>query len=106
MNEINAKKIENLMNNADFKERLAEASAPEAAREILAQYGVELSMDEIMDMIKEEVQELSTADLDNVAGGHNGFRHIVGYKIVWGPIGIFRGKIIYGPILVPVYCRK
>ena len=106
MNERNMEKMNALAKNPECQQKLAEAATPEEVCDILKQYGMALSVQEVKELIKEEEAELTDQDLDTVAGGCHGFRHVVGFRIVWGPVTIIRGKIIYGPILVPVYCKR
>lgn len=108
MNEAALKKIEVLMNTTEFQQKLSEVSTPEGVYNFFTQHGITLSLSEINDMLLEETDVLSVDDLDEVVGGCHGIRHIIGYRIVWGPIGISRRNfnIIYGPRLVPKYCNK
>lgn len=67
------KKMESLFENEAFVKELQEQAGPEQIRELFAKNGVVLSDEELAEFLaagkKVETGELSTGELDNVAGG-------------------------------------
>lgn len=66
-------KLEALQNSEGFVQALDNISTPEQMQELLAKHGVEMTLDEVRDMVANAVKltndELSADDLENVAGG-------------------------------------
>lgn len=63
-------KLEALQNNEAFKQELMEIDTEEGLKETLKKYEVNLTIEEIQELTaKQETEELSEEDLDNVAGG-------------------------------------
>jgi hypothetical protein len=72
----NAAKIKALEENGAFEQELAKVNTPEEMQALFANYGIEMTLDEIRAMVAEAVKmneseggELNEEDLDNVAGG-------------------------------------
>lgn len=62
--------LEKLENNAEFMEAMETVVNMEQLQQLLQAHGVELSPEELRNLMAEEMQgELSEEDLDNVAGG-------------------------------------
>lgn len=94
----NQEKLGTLENNVEFNRKLANAETPEEVQEILKDYNVDMSTEEVSEMIQKPADEMSESDLDQVAGGC--FRRVVGYRIKWVRIPPL---MIPVPVLVPVY---
>lgn len=66
-------KLEALQNSEAFVQALDNISTPEQMQKLLAMHGVEMTLDEVRDMVASAVKltndELSADDLENVAGG-------------------------------------
>lgn len=103
MNEKIVETFQALKDNHTFQQKLENASTPEGIQEILKEYDVDTSIEDVHKLIQEFAGELSENDLADVAGGCP-FPRITGYKVIWVPV-IFRGRIVEVPILVPVYCK-
>ena len=103
MNEKIVAAFQELKDNQVFQQRLENAGSPEEIQEILKDYDVDMSIEEVQKMIQETAGELSEDDLADVAGGCR-FPNLVGFKVIWVPI-ILWGRIVYVPKLVPVYCK-
>ena len=66
----NAAKLEALQNNEGFKQELLNIGTAEELQKTLEKYDVDLTVEEIQELIaKQETEELSEDDLENVAGG-------------------------------------
>ncbi len=62
--------IKELVVNEEFKKAASKVETVEEAVKLCKAYGVEITGDELVDAIKKShAEELSEADLDNVAGG-------------------------------------
>jgi predicted ribosomally synthesized peptide with nif11-like leader len=70
MAEINLKaKLEELQNDKEFMDKLADATTVQDVRALLDGKDIEISDDEIARALGETEQELSVEDLENVSGG-------------------------------------
>lgn len=84
MNEINIKKMEELLANEEFAQKIADAGSYEKAYQLLIENGMDTSYDDFMAYIEEcrktmvekglisEDGELSVEMLDKVSGGGKG----------------------------------
>lgn len=66
-------KLEALQNNEAFALELDKVESPEQMQALLTAHGVELTLDEVCDLVVNSVKmngdELSAEDLENVSGG-------------------------------------
>ena len=66
-------KLEALQNYETFEQELAMVNTPEEMQELFAKHGVELSLEEVRELVasvaKTNSDELSVEDLEDVAGG-------------------------------------
>ena len=82
-------KLENLQNDKEFMDKLAEANDVESIKALLAAKGIEMSDEEIKEALdRSDGGELSENDLENVAGG---FSVLGGIAILAFLIGLARG---------------
>lgn len=99
-------KLNALFTNEAFKAEADKISTAEELQELFAKYGVEMTLDEVIDlcgviaryMQSEDSEELSEDDLDNVAGG-----------IAWLAIGV--AVLCIGALAIGIYngyqsCKK
>lgn len=91
-------KLAALENNAAFHQAIANALSPDEVQKILAQFGAELSAQEVSELIQTPEGELSDTELDAVAGGYIG--RVRRYKTKWIRIP---PRMIPIPIMVPVF---
>lgn len=84
-------KLIDLQNNEQFLEKLANAKTAESVRELLNEYGVEMSDEEIEAALSEADKELPEEDLENVAGGFVG-EILGGVAVLCFLIGLARGS--------------
>ena len=70
---MNTEKIEQLMNSTEFMQKVDMVDSLEAMQDLFTQYGVNLTLDELKQMVAttsvDASGELSEDDLDGVAGG-------------------------------------
>ena len=70
---MNMKKIENLLDSAEFTQKMGLVDSPEALLDLFAQHGVMLTLNELEQMAKPAMisadSELSEDDLDCISGG-------------------------------------
>ena len=79
---FNERKWEVLFNDQAMKQELEAADSPERVKEILAKYHVEVTDEELRELICVDEAELSAEDLDEVAGGAKKQKKVVGFAIV------------------------
>ena len=70
MNELTMKKLAEIMNDEAANEKLEQAAGIEEVAAILNEYGVELTAEELQEIVaKASGEELTEENLDMVAGG-------------------------------------
>lgn len=85
-----AEKIQALQESGTFEQELAKVNTPEEMQALFATYEIELTLDEIRELVAEAVKmngELSEGDLDNVAGG-------IAWVAVAGKVGVWALKTV------------
>jgi predicted ribosomally synthesized peptide with nif11-like leader len=90
MAEINLKaKLEELQNDKEFMDKLADAKTVQDVRALLDAKDIEMSDDEIERALGETDQELSVEELENVSGGLD---LLTGAALLLFLIGVARGS--------------
>lgn len=98
----NQEKLQALESNGEFQKSLENAETPDDVQRIMAQYGVEMSVEEIRQMIQEPEGELQETDLEDVSGGCGpGCRR--GFRIKWVRIPPSRIPV---PVFVPYHIHR
>lgn len=101
--------IRELVTNEEFKQAAAKVETVEEAVALCEAYGVEISGEELVDVIKKSHSEdLSEEELDNVSGG--GFTaavYALGFVFGVSPLGALCicGGAIVGGVLLAKYGR-
>lgn len=103
MRKLTAEVVQELEQNEDFRQSLANVATPEEVQALMAQYDIEVSIDEINDMIEMPDGELLESDLEDVSGGCSLWRPGAGLRIIWRiPAPPIRPP---HPILIPIWLR-
>lgn len=102
MRKLTAEVVQELEQNEDFKQSLANVSTPEEVQALMAQYDIEVSIEEINDMIEMPDGELQESDLEDVSGGCGLRFPYGGFVIIWRMVPPTRPP---RPILIPNWLR-
>lgn len=80
----------NLQNNEEFMRRLADAKTPDEVQPLLAEFGVDMTKEDIAAALDQAEKELPEEDLENVAGGFVG-AVVGGVAVLCFLFGLARG---------------